>query len=753
MAGPPPASIAITRNANNNFQETTQERPMAQQPYSVIFPNTDDPVLVLALPRKQGKIPKNDYGFIEMYCTDKGCDCRRVTIFVLNKKMETKAVISMGFDPDEPYAGPFLDDIHEQSPYAHEILQLFVTMINEQPENLEMMHRHYREVRKKVEGKAYRGKAFPKPGTVVRTIKEPPPLEDSFNELLTAAATSGKKPESALRKGRPDKGKKKGLASFVKHFHSIQQGEKYADHSELLHELRRYLLDNNGFADEFALLLVEICTTSPDDVMDAALRMLFDTLEILRVEQERKRSGSVERMEQLQTALAKHVFLDHGDADLCASVSHILLQSRVELLPVLHDANSRRLMMVAENADKAGMPVESTLEGLFESIREMAGDSPFEAMEGLLQLLALSPADMQAPLFSEMLDAESPLIRDTSALMILHPSPDVRLAVSAHLADQAGNITPETLRRLIISRNWFPEEIRANIDRAIATARRSRIECAPLPRSLATKVYASPVDGAAAQSFQVIVPDGKGHMSCSVLLKRGEGVADAFVIPLDNKRELNQFMSMMNQEGAFIESSADYLDQRICHALAEGVSLGKAPNCQFMLVAEILGKDQWKAVPFDPQRELEALQMELETKTPELLAEKSRNKSLLSSSNWCSQHTFAHSWFEDDADVDHVIRTALKKKGVKKHAGELDAIDAIFNEILEKRRSVWIDRLTLCTLWLKSSHKSPIPWQQMFHVTQAIADNDLKLDQIPLMENVAGHSLGAYLAREAENRR
>jgi len=242
-------------------------------------------------------------------------------------------------------------------------------------------------------------------------------------------------------------------------------------------------------------------------------------------------------------------------------------------------------------------------------------------------------------------------------------------------------------------------------------------------------------------------------MSCSVLLKRGEGVADAFVVPLPTKRELNEFLSMMNQEGAFIESSADYLDLRVCHALAEGVSLGKAPNCQFMQVAEILGKDQWKAVPFDPQRELEALQMELETKAPELLADKSRNKSLKSSASWCRQHTFAYSWYEDDADVDRVIKAALKKKNAKKNSSELDAIDAIFNEILEKRRSLWLDRLTLCTLWLKSSHKSPIPWQQMFHVTQAIADSNLKLVQIPLMENVAGHSLGAYLAREEENRR
>ncbi len=78
--------------------------------------------------------------------------------------MQQKAVIGMGFDPDDDLAGPFLDDIHEQSPYAGQLLDIFVELVNENPEFLEAMHRHYRDVRTKVEGKKYRGKTFPKLG-------------------------------------------------------------------------------------------------------------------------------------------------------------------------------------------------------------------------------------------------------------------------------------------------------------------------------------------------------------------------------------------------------------------------------------------------------------------------------------------------------------------------------------------------------------------------------------------------------------
>ena len=70
---------------------------MSLQPYSIIFPDKDEPVMALQLDSKTGRIPKGAYGFNEFYCTDKGCDCRRTTLFVLNEKMQEKAVISMGF--------------------------------------------------------------------------------------------------------------------------------------------------------------------------------------------------------------------------------------------------------------------------------------------------------------------------------------------------------------------------------------------------------------------------------------------------------------------------------------------------------------------------------------------------------------------------------------------------------------------------------------------------------------------------------
>jgi len=246
-----------------------------------------------------------------------------------------------------------------------------------------------------------------------------------------------------------------------------------------------------------------------------------------------------------------------------------------------------------------------------------------------------------------------------------------------------------------------------------------------------------------------VVPNGKGHLSCSVLLKRGRGVADSFIIPLQTKKELKSFLDMMKLEGAFLETSSEYFDQRLCHGLAEGAALGNAPSFWLAHVAEVLGKDQWKATVFDARHELALMRAELKREKPELLSNKSCRKSLIDSAEWCDEHHFADSWFEDDAEVDNVIAAVFKKKGNKPDA-EWTAVNVIIESILEKRRQVWLERLTLNALWLKASKKPPLPWHQMFHLAEIVADRAFPLAEIPLMESIAIQSLGAYLSRRED---
>lgn len=65
---------------------------MSLQPYSVIFPEDDEPVMALQLDRNTGKIPKGKYGFIEFYCTDKEFDCDGGDAKLYQERMVKKAI-------------------------------------------------------------------------------------------------------------------------------------------------------------------------------------------------------------------------------------------------------------------------------------------------------------------------------------------------------------------------------------------------------------------------------------------------------------------------------------------------------------------------------------------------------------------------------------------------------------------------------------------------------------------------------------
>lgn len=733
-------------------------------PYPVIFPDADDEVFSLVLPRKIGKAKAGTYHFLEAYCVDEGCDCRRNSIFVLNDKGKIAAVIDFGFDPGEPLAGPFLNDIHQQTAAADDLLEIFVDLVNQNPGWVKGMHDRYRKVRKWADGRTYRGKPFPRPERTARVATPPPELGDEevagFLELLEAAAKGRRSADRGKKAGwkrqeEPfggDSDDTSGMAGFTERYLRMKDGERFADNRGLQNDLRRYLLDHARAGDELAALLPRLLPRSPkdEDRFEAALRLLAEALEILRVELERRRPDAEQRMAQWQEALARHVFVAGAEDELCTVVTHALLQARIEILPVLHEASTERMLAEGKkDPELFNRSPEESLKELFQSFEDMNLDSPFELFDAFLQSMAVGAADMQILLCAAMLDAENPLIRETAALMLFHPQAEVREGVAQNLAAVDGRqITPAALRRLIIARNWFPEALRGHIDQAIAGARKARVDCAPIPKRVTLTVHASGVDGAGAQSFQVIVPAGKGFVSCSILLKLGVGVADAFLISLEGKRELKEFLALLQREAGGVESSAAYLDTRLCQTLAEGARQGNVPSHWLVAIAERLGRDQWRAIPADCRRELAALRAELEAREARQLSDRVRQQALEDSFDWPTNESFAYSWFEDDAVVDQEIEALMGKRKTRGDPRVLTG--ALLDGLLQKRRDAWLDRLTLTTLWLRSLKKPPIPWPHMFHVAEALADEKIPLGDIPLMEAIASATLGAHMARMAE---
>ena len=118
------------------------------------------------------ELPDDDYGFLEAYCNDENCDCRRVFFNVVSRKRgEVVAVIAYGWeskafyskwyrqnDPEmiEELRGPALNSMSEQSELAPALLAMVRNTLLMEPSYIERLKRHYRMFKEKVDPQHFR---------------------------------------------------------------------------------------------------------------------------------------------------------------------------------------------------------------------------------------------------------------------------------------------------------------------------------------------------------------------------------------------------------------------------------------------------------------------------------------------------------------------------------------------------------------------------------------------------------------------
>jgi hypothetical protein len=119
-------------------------------------------------PGALGDLPPDTYVFREMYCNEKGCDCRRVFFSVLSEShARTEAIIAYGWETKAFYAkwmgnsdlatlvelqGPILNVGSPQSPLAPAILKFTEEVLLKNPAYVDRIKRHYALFRQTIAG-------------------------------------------------------------------------------------------------------------------------------------------------------------------------------------------------------------------------------------------------------------------------------------------------------------------------------------------------------------------------------------------------------------------------------------------------------------------------------------------------------------------------------------------------------------------------------------------------------------------------
>jgi hypothetical protein len=96
-------------------------------------------------------VPADEYAFLDLYCVERNCDCRRVMINVMARTSgKHLATINHAFEPPAPKQDisdqTFLDPLNPQSRWSEQFLQIFESMLTDR-EYAERLRRHYKIVK------------------------------------------------------------------------------------------------------------------------------------------------------------------------------------------------------------------------------------------------------------------------------------------------------------------------------------------------------------------------------------------------------------------------------------------------------------------------------------------------------------------------------------------------------------------------------------------------------------------------------
>jgi SEC-C motif len=117
-------------------------------PFDVLFPLVAQQESRAITVSDRPPLTQGTFLFRENYCTDRGCDCRRVLVQVYwSERKEQVATISYAFEPPKPphedEGQVFLDPINPQSELSAALLAIFKDMVEADAEFRDRLIRHY----------------------------------------------------------------------------------------------------------------------------------------------------------------------------------------------------------------------------------------------------------------------------------------------------------------------------------------------------------------------------------------------------------------------------------------------------------------------------------------------------------------------------------------------------------------------------------------------------------------------------------
>jgi hypothetical protein len=343
------------------------------------------------------------------------------------------------------------------------------------------------------------------------------------------------------------------------------------------------------------------------------------------------------------------------------------------------------------------------------------------------------PEEHRAVMAAALLFSGEAAAVEASIGWLLDPAATVRQAIGSALEDAArkGKVTPTMLRRMITMRNWLPEESRAALDSAIATARRKGVSPAQWDDVEVRQLVTTGVDGSGAIGLLAHCRNKRKNVLGSLVLKHGFGVRDAWAQEGMTQKKIDRTFFEVGLLDQFT-IAPDFIQSAVGHFLALGHQTGSMPPFGLVQFLEAVGVSS-------VQPELIRVSSLLDTiQEGRAIGADAFEDLLAQGFDLADEYFFVESWFEVGDKVDAVLA------GNRAARAKREAL--IIEKVLEARREWWTQAVAW-TAYVLHRAENDDRWQDFYAAASAMVQKRA-LDQIPLMNKVAEQTVMAWEARQ-----
>lgn len=441
------------------------------------------------------------------------------------------------------------------------------------------------------------------------------------------------------------------------------------------------------------LVTAEAGRDRPDErLVTGFLFLIGVALNVLRMMDESRHptaTGVVEELRSRLVAAARSGDLDPG---------LLLLIGRQFASAKLDIGDELRGLMAELAGGEAHADPEATPEQLQAHYRGLAASldqDPFAIHAELAETAHTFPEEQRIGLIASLVYSQVSAVRDASLGWLLDRSVTVSREAGALIADAArqGLVSPQSWNRMILMRNWLPENRREQLDPAIRACQERGTPAAPAHTPDIRNILLSGSDGAGAQSAFFVVKEGRSFALASILLKHGHGVRDAWVRHGVRRAEADAMLGYIDEEVEHFGASLEAIETCLANALAMNVETRTPPPFGLVDFVEAVGLQSTRPL----RKTGDAL---IDQLVDEIPAGRKRSadvaRALAASAHWPMIYGAMQSWFEEGESVHGVLASVRPKKKRR---------DAVLDRILPDRRTRWAELVAWTALAVREEDR------------------------------------------------